>query len=58
MLQLLEPVLAPDALIAADLSLDDPDLMPYLNHVRGEQGPYVSLAVPLNTGLELSVRRP
>jgi predicted O-methyltransferase YrrM len=56
-LQLLEPVLADDAVILADLSLDDPDLVPYLAHVRGQDGPYVSLPVPLNTGLEFTIRQ-
>jgi predicted O-methyltransferase YrrM len=55
-LQLLEPALAANAVILADLSPDDPDLVPYLDHVRVAPGPYVSLAVPLNTGLEFSVR--
>jgi predicted O-methyltransferase YrrM len=55
-LRLLEPVLAENAVILADLSLDDPDLASYLDYVRSERGPYRSLAIPLNTGLEFSIR--
>jgi predicted O-methyltransferase YrrM len=55
-LELLEPVLATGAVILADLSVDDPDLAPYLAHVRSAGGPYVSSTVPRNTGLEFTVR--
>lgn len=54
-LRVLEPVLADDAVIAADLSADDPDLEPYLAHVRDPGGRYRSRVVPLGAGLELSV---
>ena len=55
-LRLLEPVLAPDALVLADLSPGDPDLENYLAHVRGERSGYVSRTAPF--GLEVSLRRP
>lgn len=51
-----EPNLAPDALLVADLNRDDPDLDPYLEYVRDPAGGYQSLAVPMADGVELSVR--
>jgi predicted O-methyltransferase YrrM len=54
-LELLEPALADDAVIAADLSPGDPDLDPYLAHVRDPGGHYRSRLVPLDGGLELSL---
>jgi hypothetical protein len=56
-LRLLEPVLAPDALVLADLSAGDPDLGPYLDHVRDADGAYRSLTLPPEPGLEVSVQR-
>jgi hypothetical protein len=56
-LRLLEPVLAPDALVLADLSAGDPDLGPYLDHVRDADGAYRSLTLPPEPGLEVSVHR-
>jgi predicted O-methyltransferase YrrM len=55
-LRLLEPRLAPDALVAADLSVEDPDLLPYLEHVRERAQGYFSINLPLDAGVELSVR--
>jgi predicted O-methyltransferase YrrM len=55
-LRLVEPSLARDALVLADLSLDDPDLVPYLNYVRAEGSGYASLTVPFGAGLEVSLR--
>ncbi|MDP9255279.1 MAG: class I SAM-dependent methyltransferase [Actinomycetota bacterium] len=55
-LRLLEPALARDALVLADLSPDDPDLVPYLSYVRAEGSGYASLTVPLGAGLEVSLR--
>jgi predicted O-methyltransferase YrrM len=55
-LRLLEPALAHDALVLADLSADDPDLVPYLSYVRGEGSGYASLTVPFGAGLEVSLR--
>ena len=54
-LRLLEPVLAPDALVLADLSAGDPDLAPYLDHVRDADGAYRSLTLLPEPGLEVSV---
>jgi predicted O-methyltransferase YrrM len=54
-LELLEPSLAPGAVVAADLSIDDPDLIPYLDYVRRDGGRYASTTVPLDAGLEVSV---
>jgi predicted O-methyltransferase YrrM len=56
-LRLLEPVLAEHALVLADLSAGDPDLAPYLEHVRGEGG-YHSQRMLGEAGLEISVRAP
>jgi predicted O-methyltransferase YrrM len=55
-LRLLEPALAPDAMILADLSADDPDLLPYLDYVRDDGSGYASFTVPLGAGLEVSLR--
>jgi predicted O-methyltransferase YrrM len=57
-LRLLEPRLAPSVLVAADLNADDPDLSPYLGHVRDPAGGYFSTTVPLDAGVELSIRLP
>jgi predicted O-methyltransferase YrrM len=56
-LRLLEPELAPSALVVADLSPDDPDLATYLEHVRGPDGRYDSLSVACGAGVEVSVLR-
>jgi predicted O-methyltransferase YrrM len=56
-LLLLEPALAANALVLADLSAGDPDLLPYLDHVRGE-GSYRSQRLLGEAGLEVSVRTP
>lgn len=55
-LAVVEPNLAPDALLVADLNRDDPDLEPYLEYVRDPDSGYQSLAVPMADGVELSVR--
>jgi predicted O-methyltransferase YrrM len=57
-LQLMAPRLAASAVVAADLSADDPDLHPYLEHVRDRRHGYLSTLIPLNDGVELSVRVP
>lgn len=54
-LQLVERWLAPDALVVADLSAD-PDLEPYLAHVRDRQSQWLSITLPLDAGVEISVR--
>jgi predicted O-methyltransferase YrrM len=55
-LRLLEPHLSPPALVVADLSAADPDLIPYLEHVRARTSGYFSMTVPLDDGVELSMR--
>ncbi len=55
-LALVEPRLARDALVVADLSADDPDLLPYLERVRDPSCGYFSTCVPLDDGVELSLR--
>jgi predicted O-methyltransferase YrrM len=54
-LELVEPSLATNAVIAADLSADDPDLLPYLAHVRRPGSNYASTTLPLDAGVEVSV---
>jgi predicted O-methyltransferase YrrM len=55
-LQLLESRLAPGALIAADNTNMVDLLGPYLEHVRNPSNGYVSLALPIDGGNELSLR--
>jgi predicted O-methyltransferase YrrM len=55
-LRLLEPHLAPGALIAADLNTEDPDLLPYLEYIRDPDHGYQSIEIPLGDGVELSTR--
>jgi len=55
-LRLLEPRLASAALVVADLNTEDPDLTPYLTHVRNPSNGYISVEVPLDAGVELSLR--
>lgn len=55
-LKLVEPYLCRNALVVADLSADDPDLLPYLDYVRNADNGYVSVEVPLAAGVELSAR--
>lgn len=56
-LALIEPRLASGCLVVADLSRDDPDLTPYLAHVRDPEGRYASICLPLDAGVEVSVPR-
>lgn len=54
-LQLLEPHLNPGALVIADDTTVYPEsVTPYLEYVRKEGNGYLSVAVPLDDGLELS----
>lgn len=55
-LRLIEPRLSPRALVAADLNVGDTDLQPFLDHVRDPAGGYLSVEVPVDEGVELSVR--
>jgi predicted O-methyltransferase YrrM len=54
-LELLGPQLAPDALLVADLSTDDPALDPYLAEVRDARA-WTSVTIPLDAGVEVSIR--
>jgi predicted O-methyltransferase YrrM len=57
MLKLLEPRLAPGALIIADdLAVAPEALASYVDYVRGAGSGYVSVEVPLGDRLEISVR--
>jgi predicted O-methyltransferase YrrM len=56
-LQLVAPRLSADALVVADLSADDPDLKPYLRHVRDAYGAWMSVTLPLDAGVEVSFSR-
>jgi predicted O-methyltransferase YrrM len=53
-LDLLMPQLASGAFVVADLSADDPDLLPYLERVRDPDGEWTSLTIPLDAGVEIS----
>jgi predicted O-methyltransferase YrrM len=56
-LKLLEPALAPGALVAADdLDLFPEVHKPYLAYVRNPESGYVSVEVPVGDRIELSVR--
>jgi predicted O-methyltransferase YrrM len=56
-LRLLESRLRPGALVAADMSPDDPHLDAYRDHVGDPANGYHSLEVPLDDGVVVSVRR-
>lgn len=55
-LDLLTPQFAQGALVIADLSADDPDLLPYLARVRDPDGEWASLTIPFDAGVEVSTR--
>jgi predicted O-methyltransferase YrrM len=55
-LDLLEPALSTGALVIADLSADDPEQVPYCERMRDPASGYVSVDVPLDAGVVLSVR--
>ena len=55
-LELLTPRLAPGGLVIADLNTDDPDIAAYQRHVRSPHGAFFSTELPLDAGVELSVR--
>jgi predicted O-methyltransferase YrrM len=58
MLQQLEPVLTPGTLVVADdvVAMAEP-LRPYLNYVRDSKNGYTTVQVPLDDGIEVSLRR-
>jgi predicted O-methyltransferase YrrM len=55
-LDLLEPSLRAGALVVADLSQGDPEQVPYCEHMRDPGGGYVTVEVPLDAGVVVSVR--
>lgn len=55
-LELVEPDLARHALVIADLGKDDPDLEAYQQYLREPGSGYHSIALPVDAGIELSVR--
>jgi predicted O-methyltransferase YrrM len=57
LLQKLEPALSPGSLVAADdINLMQELLKPYLAYVRDSRNGYTSCEVPLDDGLEVSLR--
>ncbi len=57
-LDLLAPALTPGALVVADLSENDPEQVPYCRRMRDPHGGYVTVEVPLDAGVVVSVRAP
>jgi predicted O-methyltransferase YrrM len=55
-LDLLEPSLRAGALVVADLSQGDPEQVPYCEHMHDPGGGYVTVEVPLDAGVVVSVR--
>lgn len=55
-LELLEPVLSPGALVIADLSEGDPEQDRYCARMHDPAGGYVSVEVPLDAGVVVSSR--
>jgi predicted O-methyltransferase YrrM len=55
-LDLLEPRLSPGALVIADLSEDDPEQIAYCERMRDPDSGYVTVDVPLDAGVVVSVR--
>jgi predicted O-methyltransferase YrrM len=54
--RLLEPRLAADALVIADLSADDADIERYQQFIRDPARGYASVELPLDAGVEVSLR--
>ncbi len=52
---LVNPQLAPTALVVADLGPDDPDLEAYQRHVRHPCAGFHSVTLPVDEGIELTV---
>jgi predicted O-methyltransferase YrrM len=58
MLKLLEPRLAPAAVVIADdLNIAPESLAPYLGYVRDPANGYASAEIPLGDGIEISIRK-
>ncbi|MBV9415013.1 MAG: class I SAM-dependent methyltransferase [Solirubrobacterales bacterium] len=55
-LDLLEPALSPGALVIADLSADDPEQVAYCERMHNPDSGYLSVDVPLDAGVVVSVR--
>jgi predicted O-methyltransferase YrrM len=55
-LDLLEPALTPGALVIADLSAGDAEQIPYCERMDDPETGYVSVEVPLDAGVVVSVR--
>ena len=55
---LLEPRLSPGALVVADLSSDDPDQFTYVERMHAPDSGYLTVDVPLDAGVVVSVRTP
>lgn len=53
---LLEPKLSAGAVVIADLSSDDPDQFSYVERMHDPAGSYVTVEVPLDAGVVVSVR--
>jgi predicted O-methyltransferase YrrM len=56
LLELLEPRLSAGAPVIADLSVDDPELAGYCRRMHDPASGYVSVDVPLDAGVVVSVR--
>jgi predicted O-methyltransferase YrrM len=54
-LRLLEPWLPPGTIVVAD-DVDQDDLQPYLDYVRGSHNGYQSVTFPVEDGMEISCR--
>jgi predicted O-methyltransferase YrrM len=57
-LDLVEGCLAPGALVVADLSKDDPHHLRYREYVHDPDHGYISIDIPLDDGVVVSVRMP
>jgi predicted O-methyltransferase YrrM len=55
-LRLLEPRLAPGALVVADDTVDNPSMADYLAYVRDPARGYVTVSFPVDDGMEISGR--
>ena len=58
MVDLFEPRLSPGALVIADLSADDPDQFSYGERMHAPDSGYLTVDVPLDAGVVVSVRIP
>ncbi len=56
-LELLEPQLAENALVIADLSLGDPHHIRYRDHVNDTRHGYMSIEIPIDAGVLVSRRQ-